>query len=354
MENNSSTQDRIQGCLLGQAVGDALGTRYEFKSAKIVRNQMKTDISKATGDGKHLPILGQGPFDLVAGQVTDDTELALAMARSLVKKKTFDITDIAKSYAKWYHSHPFDIGSTTSNAFKNVLKSDIKKIAHEKMLKSSVTCNQGSLSNGCLMRISPLAIAGIKWKSEILRASAKLNCQLTNPNPITMDAVSVYVIGLQTALITGDPVKTFETAYDAAETQTVRDLLKVAIEDTNEGEWSVKLANGKSVTPDSSFMGYFGIALQGAFHELIHASSFEQAMINIISAGGDTDTNACIAGALLGAIFGYKQIPKDWSDQVINAKSSWRTQQYPDAQTSDLLELAIQLSETQEPSLEIE
>src|SRR5437870_668800 len=106
--------DRAMGCLMGQAIGDALGTRYEFEKSVKVKKQIAKDMGKT----KFLPMLGGGPFGLVPGQVTDDTELALALARCLVKESSFDIYEIAQAYVTWFHSQPFDVGKTTSQAFQ--------------------------------------------------------------------------------------------------------------------------------------------------------------------------------------------------------------------------------------------
>jgi ADP-ribosyl-[dinitrogen reductase] hydrolase len=332
---------RVIGCLMGQAVGDALGTRYEFSKSGTT----KAGIKKDTDSSGHLQMLGQGPFNLVPGQVTDDTELALALARSLVRCKTFNVYDIAKSYATWYNSPPFDIGITTRRAFGMAKLDDEPQDIYETILSSSERGNQGSLSNGCLMRISPLAIAGTQWSLETLQLAAQMDCQLTNPNPVALDAVKVYVTALRTALLTGDIMKTYECAFKAADTDDIRDLLTAATERAQ----PIVLNNGKEVTADSQFMGYLGVALQLTFYELLHGNDFEHALVNIIGYGGDTDTNGAIAGALFGAIYGYGGIPADWADTVLNAKTDGRVSQYPWVQTSDLPELAILLLETEEP-----
>lgn len=332
--NDELLINRAIGCLMGQAVGDALGTRYEFKSAKTTKACLKKDIKKG-----HLPMLGEGPFDLVPGQVTDDTELALALANSLVNKKSFNIYDIAQMYTLWYHSPPFDIGATTSTAFGLTNLKDTPENNYGKIYKSSAANNQKSLSNGCLMRISPLAIAGVRWKLENLQMAAKMDCELTNPNPIALDAVSVYVTAIQTAILTGDPLKTYDAALESATTKDIQDLLVAAVEKPD----PIKLSDGKEVSTDSQFMGYLGVALQNAFYELLNTDSFEQALVNIISRGGDTDTNGCIAGALLGAVHGYDKIPSDWTDTVLEAKTEKRQKEYPYADTSDLIETALLL-----------
>ncbi len=89
----------------------------------------------------------------------------------------------------------------------------------------------------------------------------------------------------------------------------------------------VKLFNDKSdnafvsVNPDGEFQGYVGVAFQNAFYQLLHVTpengGFYKVIKDTISLGGDTDTNACIAGALCGACHGYKDIPNEWKSRKI-------------------------------------
>ena len=63
---------------------------------------------------------------------------------------------------------------------------------------------------------------------------------------------------------------------------------------------------------DGETIGWVLIALQGAFYQLLHARDFESALVDVVSAGGDTDTNAAITGALLAVLYGVESIPRSW------------------------------------------
>jgi ADP-ribosyl-[dinitrogen reductase] hydrolase len=99
------TKDRFRGCLLGLAVGDAVGTTLEFKPP-----------------GSFKPIIGMaggGPFRLKPGEWTDDTSMALCLATSLVEKNGFDPKDQMDRYCRWQeegylssNGRCFDIGNT--------------------------------------------------------------------------------------------------------------------------------------------------------------------------------------------------------------------------------------------------
>ena len=108
------------------------------------------------------------------------------------------------------------------------------------------------------------------------------------------------------------------------------------------------------VQGDQAGMGYLGVALQVktydfrmrtfqcAFHQLLHATSYEQGLVAVLRIGGDTDTNGCITGALLGARFGAESMPDGWKRAVVEAKSR-RSQDFGDAALNDIEALVADL-----------
>lgn len=295
-------KDKIAGAIYGQFIGDALGTRYEFQKRDTV--QAKINIEKQANQN-FLPILGEGPFHVKPGQVTDDTELAMGLLYAILENGQYDKNKVAEKYIKWYNSNPFDIGNTTRNALANASN-------YKDMVNNSAKSNKNSLSNGCLMRISPLAIYGIKLTDEQLLQYCYEDAIMTNPSLVAIDAVCVYCIALKSALVTKDKKLIFNKAYATAKTSTIKAILVNALE---KPEPTVDLS-GDTIPTDGMKIGYLGIALQNAFYELFWGSHFYSSLINIISRGGDTDTNGCIAGALLGAYYGVGEIPKMWIQSV--------------------------------------
>ena len=128
----------------------------------------------------------------------------------------------------------------------------------------------------------------------------------------------VYVVAIHTALLTGDPIKTYSTAYMYAELNITKRLLTAAL-DTN---YNVKI-NDLNVETDGSHCSYVGIAFQNAFYQLMKAKNsppnkiFYNAMIDTLSLGGDTNTNCEVAGALIGACFGLTHIPLHWTNTCV-------------------------------------
>jgi ADP-ribosyl-[dinitrogen reductase] hydrolase len=306
------TKSKLLGILLGQIIGDSLGGRYEFQSGEIVKNMIYRDLDK----NGFLNILGKGPFDLIAGQVTDDTELALTLFHNLIDNGIYDNNSIATNYIKWCHSNPFDIGITTRNAFDDSINYidcvNNSIILDKKFYKKNGIHNS---SNGCLMRISPLAIFGYLQNipDNELALYAKDNCNMTNPSEIAIDAVVVYVLSVRYSITSYSRTEIWEYALSKAKTDTVKGFLTGAYKKIR----IVTREDGVSLSTDQN-IGYLGHAFQNSFYELLHGTSFYNSIVNVISLGGDTDTNACICGALLGAYYGIDNIPNPWIDTILN------------------------------------
>ena len=140
---------RAQGCLLGQLAGDSLGSLVEFESAARIKARYPHGV-RILADG--------GTFGTIAGQPTDDSELALALARSIVANGGYDRERVAQGYVRWYNSEPFDCGNTIGQACGAPTDFDLQsgRVAERCAWAASTT----SQSNGALMRVSPLAIWG--------------------------------------------------------------------------------------------------------------------------------------------------------------------------------------------------
>lgn len=192
------------------------------------------------------------------------------------------------------------------------------------MVQNSSKSNDHSLSNGCLMRISPLAVYGLTVSDSNLIRCARENCQMTNPNELTQDAVSVYCVALKACLQGQDRKTIFDRAYQTSQNETIRSILRDALKHPS----PTLLPSGDTIRADASNMGYCGIALQNTFYELMNGTSFYNSIVNIVKRGGDTDTNGCIAGALLGAFYGVNNIPKQWT-HVIKMENP-RSKRYPE------------------------
>jgi ADP-ribosylglycohydrolase len=267
---------RAAGCLLGQVIGDSLGAQVEFKSAAEIARQFPGGV-RDLGDG--------GVFNTMAGQPTDDSEMALALARSLVSQGKFLPEKVLDAYREWLQTRPVDIGMTTERGLLGLHTTE-------------------SESNGSLMRISPLGIWAAGDPGRAAEA-ARRDSALTHPNPVCLEACAGYAA----AIAAGVGGAGREAMLDAALGHCAG-RARAAIE-----------AGFRGARPQSyeKNIGWVLIALQNAFFQL-GTHGLEAALVDTVARGGDTDTNAAIAGALLGACHGREAIPARWILPVLSCR----------------------------------
>lgn len=273
------TLDRVRGCLFGQLIGDALGSLVEFRQPSEIA-RMYPDGVRELHDG--------GTWNTIAGQPTDDSEMALGLARSLVRDGTYDQHSVRSVYVDWLNSGPFDIGGTISSGLSGV-------------------ANYDSQANGSLMRISPLGIFAAELDADLAARFAREDAWITHPNEVTQDANVLYALLIAAAIREQlDGTGAYRKAIEILEQHSLLEPIQAAVKS---GEQK----------PPASFtrqQGWVLIALQNAFYQLRNAASFEDALVETVGQGGDTDTNAAICGALLGAVYGQSGMPQRWIDVI--------------------------------------
>jgi len=143
-------------------------------------------------------------FGLVPCQVTDDGELAISLAKGLVGGQgVLRLSEILAQYQLWFRSDPFDVGQATRNAF-SALDGKINQDSYNAICKAAKSKNHGSQSNGCLMRILPLCIWGLRMKEEDLKRAIRLETQITHSNETAIQACIVYAIAVIEVIKTSD------------------------------------------------------------------------------------------------------------------------------------------------------
>lgn len=297
--------NRAFGVLLGQCVGDALGAQVEFEGSRSIRAQFPNGVREMTGGG---------PFNLAKGQITDDSELALSLARSLRRCGKFDADNVAAAYIAWAASSPFDMGGTTSNALRGDLNPAMTLAAQ---IHLAAMGRPESEANGALMRVSPLALVYHAWGSEALLLVGREDAALTHANPFCQIASGVFLAAIGALLEGATPEAAYRVAIDLARrastlgqdpgSKTMTTLMAAAA--------------GPPSEVDGANQGWVRHALHNAFYRLLRSKSFEDGVVDTIGLGGDTDTNAAIAGALLGAKFGAEAIPVGWKVPVMLCES---------------------------------
>jgi ADP-ribosylglycohydrolase len=282
MNVNAETLSRAEGCLLGQLAGDSLGSLVEFQSPSDIRRHYPGVRELADG----------GTWDTIAGQPTDDSEMALMLARMLVKERQYNAEEARKAYIFWLNSHPFDCGGTVSVGLRG-------------------KPNRDSQANGALMRISPLGI--FCWNCDIESTSrfAQQDAALTHPHPVCLQANALFAMAVSQLISSRKkPQETYEDIKVwATELKVEKNLMTAILDAPN------------SVPPDYvSQQGWVIIAFQNALWQLLNASSLEEGVVDTVMRGGDTDTNAAIAGALLGAAYGRHALPSQWTSKILSCR----------------------------------
>lgn len=280
---DSGVLARAQGCLLGQLAGDALGSLVEFRRAEEILPEYPDGV-RDLADGGH--------WDTIAGQPTDDSEMALSLARLLVGLGRYDATEARKAYVSWLDSEPFDCGNTIGSALRGCL-------------------NPTSQANGAMMRISPLGIFGARHTLSEVAEWARQDAALTHPNPVCRQANALFAMAIADAV---------RSARSAAEIH--QGIAEWARQGDVDASILDVVVTSASAPPAEYFrqQGWVLIAFHNALWQLLHAANLEEAVVDTVMRGGDTDTNAAICGALLGAVHGREAVPDRWMECLRNCR----------------------------------
>ena len=274
---------RAQGCMLGQIAGDALGSLVEFQTPDQIGRKYPEGLRRLVDGGK---------WDTIAGQPTDDTEMALILARSLINDGGYRPKSALAAYKYWLNSGPFDIGSTIYSALTG-------HPDHE------------SQANGALMRISPLGIFGAKHSPDQIANWAQRDAALTHSNPVCRQINALFVMTIARSIHTGESAQAL-----------YRNIVKWAKEKKVDASIMNVIQSASEVPPNdyTHHQGWVLIAFHNALYQMLHAQDLEAGIVDTVMCGGDTDTNAAICGALLGAVYGRDAIPRQWLRRILTCR----------------------------------
>ncbi|KAI5059420.1 hypothetical protein GOP47_0025739 [Adiantum capillus-veneris] len=316
------SRGHARGALLGLFVGDAAGATLEF-----TRGSITAEIAR-----RAMLMPGGGVLRVGPGQITDDSELAMALCHALSHRDPslgLPTDAIAHSYKGWLDSNPFDVGGTCYTAFssssssgtlqfpssdQDPSESDLKLLEEDRglaraMRAAAAEFSGSSEANGALMRIVPMAIWLAGESSEIVAQAAKEDARLSHPNPVCQECNAVYSLTVAHLLSNaGDRIG----ALDLAEEYALNHM------HTKARDWLLKESIDVTHLTCTSMIGHVRYAFTLAFFFLRQAASFEDAISLTLQKGGDTDTNAAIVGGLLGAFHGAENIPAFMKDPVLS------------------------------------
>jgi ADP-ribosyl-[dinitrogen reductase] hydrolase len=313
-----SRRDRELGALLGLAVGDALGTTYEFE-------RIDQPPYPALATGPAIDVVGGGPFGLAAGQVTDDTHMSVCLARSLAERGALDVDDVARRYVAWT-DHAFDIGNQTRAALDRIANGASPRDAASEVWLAS---GRRAAGNGSLMRTAPIGVA-VAARAGIVDA-AIADSMITHADPRCVIACVAFDVAIVGAITTAASVLvTAARGADAGYLALQRlDDAPFGRDDLADASRAIARdidAAGRDdpdVYSDELHLhrtaGFVRVAFRLALWHAAHTPSWRDAVVDVASRGGDADTNAAIVGALLGARDGVTAIPPAWIARVLDA-----------------------------------
>lgn len=281
------TRGRFRGCLLGLAVGDAVGTTVEFRPR-----------------GTFVPVTdmrGGGPFGLRPGEWTDDTSMALCLAASLVELGRFDAADQMRRYCRWQddgewssNGRCFDIGNTVVAALRRFRASGDPW---------SGSAEPRSAGNGCLMRLAPVPMFFFPNRDGMIAHAAE-SSRTTHAAVECVEACRLLAAILDQA---------FRGAAKA-DVLLGHGLEAIASEQVR------ALASGtyrhKSIS-EIRGTGYVIDCLEAALWCFDRTETFTDAILAAVNLGDDADTTAAVCGQIAGAFYGEDQIPREWLERLV-------------------------------------
>ncbi|MCG6938130.1 MAG: ADP-ribosyl-[dinitrogen reductase] hydrolase [Gammaproteobacteria bacterium] len=262
---------RARAAYAGLAIGDALGATVEFMTSREIEHRY----------GIHRDIIGGGWLCLVKGEVTDDTEMSLALGNSILLHGGVNSRAAARAFSDWMRGKPRDVGNTVRRGiihFRNTGESELAP-------------NDMDAGNGSCMRCLPVALCTLGAKKEQVVYASRQQAHVTH-NSCLADAGTECVIDL----------------VQLALTNTSKDALVDRIDNLVTDYSEFRFRNRNISNPS----GYIVDTLQVVFEAFIRTTRFESCLIDVVNQGGDADTAAAIAGMISGAFYGMDQIPEIW------------------------------------------
>ena len=262
--------DKIRGALFGVAVGDALGAPLEFMKP--------AEIKAKYGPNPVREMVGGGWLNVAPGEVTDDTDMTMAVAFGILDFPKFPIPAIGKNFIEWYNSKPKDIGATCAKSIELENEYGWKQAARIVAEEN----NGRSGGNGALMRT---VYTGLYYDMDQLEAQTAAIAEMTHHDVISTHCCIDY------AMMVHRSVKKYTKTAD------MRDYIRLWLD-----------LNDMPINPS----GWSKDSMNCALWSIAETNCFEDAVVRAVNLGGDADTIGAITGGLAGAIYGYKAIPERW------------------------------------------
>ncbi|MET9290848.1 ADP-ribosylglycohydrolase family protein [Streptomyces sp. NPDC003077] len=275
---------RTAGAIVGSAVGDALGGPFEFgpSGAFSARFPIPGAGDEMCGGGGWEP-----------GEATDDTQMAVLVAESLVERGGLDLPDIFARFQRWAAGEPKDIGLQTEDVLTNGLPWDQAAAAHFRT-------NPRAAGNGSLMRASTSAVHFASAGPEATMDAARRIAALTHGDRAAWEGTAIFHELVRVTIEGADPL-------------TALPRVLARVHPDHRPRYRTVLAPDWHPDQATEFNGAVWPCLGSAVWALRTTTGFEAAIRAAIDLGGDTDTVAAVTGGLAGAYYGLDAIPVHWT-----------------------------------------
>ena len=280
----SELRDRAVGSTLGLALGDALGAPFEFRRRDAIPSPLPA---------LELPWMGLPP-----GAWTDDTAMARNLWSSLISRGgELDLEDVLQRHLAWLATGPPDVGNLTRRVLSGWRDGTSEDPARDYVAQRGPEVSAG---NGSVMYCAPLGVARALEPDPLLDEAPALSA-LTHWDERCRTACLAVTLAVA-GLVRGE----------AAEPAVVAALATVADREGGEELEYLAAEAGRARPIDGPDMGFTLFTAGVSLRVAAEAASVETGLREVVAFGGDTDTNAAVAGALLGARFGRSELPSEW------------------------------------------
>ncbi|TCI95058.1 ADP-ribosylglycohydrolase family protein [Tenacibaculum sp. M341] len=302
-------KNKIEAMFLGLAIGDALGVPVEFKSRYYLNNSPVTDM------------LEFGSHHQPKGTWSDDSFLTFCLADSLCNG--YSCSDIANTFAKWYtdtlwtaHGEVFDIGIATNSAIHAFIKGTPATLAGGD--------GEFDNGNGSLMRISPIAFYVKDKPIEERFAIVKDVSSITHRHIRSVISCFIYVEFLLELLKGIDKIEAYKNMITAVNGFLYSNAICSQAEIDRFHRVLENKVNDYDIEPlrtleekQISGSGYVLNTLEASIWCFLTTNSYTDSVLKAVNLGEDTDTTACVTGALSGLYYGIDEIPEKWKEVLV-------------------------------------
>ncbi|MEX2155717.1 MAG: ADP-ribosylglycohydrolase family protein [Gemmatimonadales bacterium] len=287
---------RARGALLGLVAGNQLGVPTEhLGTPEAIRKAFPNGVSDLSPPPKN------SPYD-------DDAAMALLLGESLLECQGFDATDVGRRWVKWMKVDGRGIGATTRRAL-TLIDRGKEPFEAGRLVYQENPPPRRAAGNGSVMRCVPVALRYHDDVDRLIRVSTQQAAITHADERCTWGAAAVNLAARE--LLHGNIYFVEEVLHRIGDRapRVLRDAIHRVPREA-EADLPITVA-GET--------GYVVHCVEIAFWFVTHDRTLEEALIILAQAGGDTDTNAAVAGALLGARYGEAALPPRWVEQLVGA-----------------------------------